>query len=160
MAWKKRNLYVWILDDGWQRHKGNRSNNPWEHDPIKFPNAMKALANYAHDNGFKRGTSSWPSDMTCAGIRISKKPRSWGGGCRDVCLVRHWPFEIWQILKSCIPGTFPTFAVACSHCDAPKSVVQEVVLKMPKSIFASGRPIVYHASHCGWDDICEWAAAG
>ena len=46
----------------------------------------------------------------------------------------------------------------CSHEDAPKSVVQEIVLKMSKALLASGRPIVYHACHCGWADIWEWAA--
>ncbi|KAG4413749.1 hypothetical protein IFR04_013099 [Cadophora malorum] len=51
--------YVSInLDDGWQRYKSNRSHNPLELDPEKFPSGMKALADYAHANGFKLGIYS------------------------------------------------------------------------------------------------------
>lgn len=60
--------FVYInLDDGWQRYKGPRSAHPLEVDPVKFPNGMKALADYAHERGFKLGIYSGPGDETCAG---------------------------------------------------------------------------------------------
>lgn len=61
-------IYV-NLDDGWQRYKGNRSNHPLEVDPVKFPNGMKALADYAHDKGFKLGIYSGPGDITVTTTR-------------------------------------------------------------------------------------------
>lgn len=60
--------FIYInLDDGWQRYKGNRSAHRLEADPVKFPNGMRALADYAHEKGFKLGIYSGPGDMTCAG---------------------------------------------------------------------------------------------
>lgn len=60
--------FVYVnLDDGWQRYKGPRSANPLEADPVKFPNGIKAVADYAHERGFKLGIYSGPGDETCAG---------------------------------------------------------------------------------------------
>jgi alpha-galactosidase len=41
--------------------------NPLEADPEKFPGGMKALADYAHERGFKLGIYSGPGESTCAG---------------------------------------------------------------------------------------------
>ncbi|KAM3068908.1 hypothetical protein ACMFMG_004082 [Clarireedia jacksonii] len=134
-------IYV-NLDDGWQRYKGNRSDNPLEPDPAKFPNGIKALADYAHSKGFKLGIYSGPGATTCAGYTGSE-----GHEEDDAKMFASWGIDHLKY-DSC-----------CSHADSPKSVVQQIVLKMSKALLATNRPIVYHACHCGWADIWEWAAA-
>lgn len=135
--------YVFVnLDDGWQRYKGNRSANPLEADPVKFPNGIKALADYAHSNGFKLGIYSGPGQSTCAGYTGSE-----GHEEDDAAMFASWGIDHLKY-DSC-----------CSHADAPKSEVQEVQLKMSKALLAQSHPIVYHMCHCGWVQSWEWAAS-
>ncbi|RDL29946.1 Alpha-galactosidase [Venustampulla echinocandica] len=134
--------YVFVnLDDGWQRYKGNRSANPLEADPVKFPSGIKALADFAHAHGFKLGIYSGPGQSTCAGYTGSE-----GHEDEDAAMFASWGIDHLKY-DSC-----------CSHEHAPKSEVQKIVLKMSKALLAQSHPIVYHACHCGWADIWEWAA--
>jgi alpha-galactosidase len=134
--------YVYVnLDDGWQRHKGARRDHPLEADPVKFPHGIKALADYAHAHGFKLGIYSGPGQTTCAGYTGSA-----GHEAEDARLFASWGVDHLKY-DSC-----------CSHKDAPKSEVQQVVRTMAHALRAQSRPIVYHACHCGWADVWEWAA--
>jgi alpha-galactosidase len=134
--------FVYVnLDDGWQRYKGARKDHPLEADPVKFPHGIKALADYAHAKGFKLGIYSGPGQTTCAGYTGSE-----GHEAEDARMFAAWGVDHLKY-DSC-----------CSHKDAPKAEVQQVVLKMSKALLAQARPIVYHACHCGWADVWEWAA--
>jgi alpha-galactosidase len=134
--------YVYVnLDDGWQHYKGSRKDHPLEADPAKFPHGIKYLADYAHAHGFKLGIYSGPGVTTCAGYTGSD-----GHEAEDAAMFASWGIDHLKY-DSC-----------CSHEHAPKSEVQRVVLKMSKALLAQSRPIVYHACHCGWSDIWEWAA--
>ncbi len=134
--------YVYInLDDGWQRHKGARRDHPLEPDPAKFPHGLRWLADQAHARGFKLGIYSGPGQTTCAGYTGSE-----GHEAEDARQFAAWGVDHLKY-DSC-----------CSHKDAPKTEVQAVVRKMSQALRATGRPIVYHACHCGWADIWEWAA--
>jgi alpha-galactosidase len=137
--------FIYInIDDGWQRYKGDRKDHPGplEADPVKFPSGIKALADYAHSKGFKLGIYSGPGESTCAGYTGSidhetedaETWASWG--------IDHLKYD------SC-----------CSHADASQEEVQEVVRAMSLALLSTHRPIVYHACHCGWVSIWEWAAA-
>jgi alpha-galactosidase len=135
--------YVYVnLDDGWQRWKGARKDHPLEADPAKFPHGIAALADYAHAKGFRLGIYSGPGQTTCAGYTGSA-----GHEAEDAAMFAAWGVDHLKY-DSC-----------CSHKDAPKAEVQQVVLRMSKALRAQARPIVYHACHCGWADIWEWAAA-
>ncbi|TVY81094.1 Alpha-galactosidase [Lachnellula suecica] len=135
--------YIFInLDDGWQRYRGNRSEHPLEADPVKFPNGIKALADYAHDRGFKLGIYSGPGQSTCAGYTGSE-----GHEKEDAAMFASWGIDHLKYDSCCSEGI-----------DAPKAEVQAIVLKMSEALVATHRPIVYHACHCGWADIWEWAA--
>ena len=134
--------YVYVnLDDGWQRFKGSRKDHPLEADPTKFPHGIKWLADYAHAKGFRLGIYSGPGATTCAGYTGSE-----GHESEDAEMFASWGIDHLKY-DSC-----------CSHKDAPKTEVQRVVLKMSKALLAQSRPIAYHACHCGWSDIWEWAA--
>jgi alpha-galactosidase len=127
------------LDDGWQRYKGPRGDLPLEPDPAKFPSGMKALADYAHSKGFKLGIYTGPGNITCAGYTASG-----GHEKEDAALFASWGIDHLKY-DSC-----------CEYETATTPVVQEVVLKMSKALLATKRPIVYHACHCGWNNIWEW----
>lgn len=134
--------YVYInLDDGWQRHKGERRQQPLEADPVKFPHGMRWLADYAHQRGFKLGIYSGPGQTTCAGFTGSE-----GHEQEDAGLFASWGVDHLKY-DSC-----------CSHKDTPRDALQPIVRRMSQALRATGRPIVYHACHCGWADIWEWGA--
>lgn len=134
--------YVYVnLDDGWQHWKGSRKDKPLEADPAKFPHGIRWLADYAHAHGFKLGIYSGPGERTCAGYTGSA-----GHETEDAAMFASWGVDHLKY-DSC-----------CSHKDAPKAEVQRVVARMSGALLATKRPIVYHACHCGWADIAEWAA--
>ncbi|CZS97507.1 probable alpha-galactosidase 5 precursor [Rhynchosporium agropyri] len=135
--------YVFInLDDGWQRYKGNRSDNPLEPDPVKFPSGMKSLSDYAHASGFKLGIYSGPGQMTCAGYTGSE-----GHEAEDAAMFASWGIDHLKYDSCCSSGD-----------SAPRSEMEEIALKMSKPLLAQSHPIVYHFCHCGWADVWEWAA--
>ena len=60
--------YIFI-DDAWQGGRDKRNNIlP---DPEKFPNGMKALADYVHSKGLRLGIYSDAALLTCAGYTAS-----------------------------------------------------------------------------------------
>lgn len=60
--------YIFI-DDCWQGGRDARNNIiP---DPVKFPEGMKALADYVHSKGLKLGIYSDAAQLTCAGYTAS-----------------------------------------------------------------------------------------
>lgn len=56
--------YIFI-DDEWQG--GRDSKNNIIADPVKFPNGIKAVADYVHSKGLKLGIYSDAAQLTCAG---------------------------------------------------------------------------------------------
>lgn len=61
--------YTYInIDDCWH---GKRDDNGFiQADPVKFPNGMKAVADYVHSKGLKLGIYSDAGTGTCAGNRV------------------------------------------------------------------------------------------
>ncbi|KAF1962993.1 glycoside hydrolase [Byssothecium circinans] len=134
--------YIYVnIDDGWQKYKGSRTDHPLEVDSIKFPNGIKAVADYAHSKGFKLGIYSGPGQDTCAGYTGSE-----GHAKDDAQLFASWGIDHLKY-DSC-----------CSHGDAPQAEVQQVVLDMSTALISTNRSIVFHACHCGWANSWEWAA--
>ena len=134
--------YIYVnLDDGWQRYKGSREEHPLEYDPVKFPNGIKPVADYAHSKGFKLGIYNGPGQTTCAGYTGSE-----GHVEEDAKLFASWGIDH---LK---------YDACCSHADALQSEVQQVFLDMSEALIATNRSIVFHACHCGWVNVWEWAS--
>jgi alpha-galactosidase len=130
-----------MLDDGWQRYKGSRLEHPLEVDPVKFPNGIKPIVDYAHSKGFKVGIYSGPGEDTCAGYTGSI-----GHVAEDAKMFASWGIDHLKY-DSC-----------CSHVDAPQAEVQQVMLDMSQALIATNRSMVFHACHCGWTNVWEWAA--
>ncbi|HEX8613851.1 MAG TPA: glycoside hydrolase family 27 protein [Telluria sp.] len=128
------------LDDGWQRHKGDRRDHPLVADPVKFPRGIKYLADYAHAKGLKFGIYSGPGQTTCAGYTGSE-----GHEAQDAALFASWGVDHLKY-DSC-----------CSHKDAPVPVLKTIFGAMSSALVAQQRDIVLNACHCGWGKPWEWA---
>ena len=129
------------LDDGWQRYKGRRKNKPLEYDPVKFPRGIKAVADYAHSKGFKLGIYSGPGQKTCAGYTGSE-----GHEAEDAATFASWGIDHLKY-DSC-----------CSHTNASVAETTRIHETMSKALLAQSHKMVFHACHCGWANIWEWAA--
>jgi alpha-galactosidase len=128
--------YVYVnLDDGWSTKERDSSGNLVP-DPVRFPNGMKALADYLHARGFKFGIYNCAGTMTCAGYpggrdheeQDAKTYASWG--------VDYLKYD-W------------------CHSDGLKA--PEAYKKMHDALAASGRPIVF--SICEWGQSKPWTWA-
>ena len=118
--------YVFI-DDLWQGGRDNRNNIiP---DPKKFPNGIKALADYVHSKGLKLGIYSDAAQLTCGGCTAS-----YGFEEQDARTFASWGIDYLKY----------------DYCNAPEdSATARLRYKtMADSLSKSGRDIVL--------GICEW----
>ncbi|MFC2128916.1 glycoside hydrolase family 27 protein [Bacteroidota bacterium] len=116
-----------IIDDIWQGGRDNR--NRIIPDPQKFPNGIKALADYIHSKGLKLGIYSTAAKWTCAGYTASE-----GFEELDAKTFAEWEIDYLKY----------------DYCNAPGDMQSAMRLykKMGDELKKTGRPIVYA--------ICEW----
>lgn len=118
--------YVFI-DDLWQGGRDNRNNIiP---DPKKFPNGIKALADYVHSKGLKLGIYSDAAQLTCAGCTAS-----YGFEEQDARTFASWGIDYLKY----------------DYCNAPEdsATARRRYNAMAEALSKSGRDIVL--------GICEW----
>lgn len=116
-----------IIDDIWQGGRDNQNNIiP---DPEKFPNGIKALADYIHSKGLKLGIYSTAAQKTCAGYTAS-----YGFEEQDAETFADWGIDYLKY----------------DYCNAPGDMITAIerYKKMGDALNKTGRPIVYA--------ICEW----
>jgi len=119
--------YVYVnLDDGWSTKERDSSGNLVP-DPVRFPNGMKALADYLHQRGFKFGIYNCAGTETCAGYPGGRDHEQ-----QDVKTYASWGVDYLKYDWCHSEGL-----------DAPVAYK-----KMSDALAASGRPIVF--------SICEW----
>jgi alpha-galactosidase len=123
------------LDDGWQANRSARS-GALEYDKEKFPNGIKALADYAHANGLKLGIYSGPYPRTCGGYE-----GSFGHETEDAEMFASWGID----------------HLKYDGCCGRSSDYQERYQTMSDALVLTGRDIVYHICHCGKNDVWQWA---
>ena len=122
--------YVYIvIDDCWSA-KQRDANGNLVADPVKFPNGMKALADYLHERGFKLGLYSCAGPRTCADY-----PGSWGHEFQDARMFASWGIDYLKY-DWCNTGT----------ANAP-----DAYKRMRDALYTAGRPMVF--------SICEWGNA-
>lgn len=127
-----------MLDDGWQKVKGSRYLNPLDYDPVKFPRGIAFLADYVHERDMLLGIYSGPGVETCAGFTGSS-----GHEREDAELFASWGVDHLKYDSCCWPG---------KGSDEVRTLQQT----MAESLRATGRDIVLHVCHCGWDDVWTW----
>jgi alpha-galactosidase len=115
------------IDDMWQASNRDSSGNIVP-DSTKFPNGMKALADYVHGKGLKLGVYSDRGTKTCAG-----KPGSYSYETKDAQTYASWGVDYLKY-DNCSP--------------AAGSNIQTDYTNMANALKATGRPIVF--SICAW----------
>lgn len=119
-----------VIDDCWSIKDRRDGNGDLIPDPEKFPNGMKALADYVHDKGFKLGIYSDAAEKTCAGY-----PGSLGYEDQDAKLWSSWGIDFLKY----------------DYCNAPlfdQGVAIERYTRMGAALRNSGREFLY--------SLCEW----
>ncbi len=118
-----------VIDDCWSRKGGRDGNGDLVPDPEKFPNGMKALADYVHGLGFRIGIYSDAADLTCA-----RHPGSYRFEDQDAALWASWGFDFLKY----------------DYCDAPDDQAEAIrrYTRMGEALRKSGREFLF--------SLCEW----
>ena len=116
-----------IIDDYWVG--GRDQHNKLFPDPQRFPNGIKAVADYIHSKGMKLGIYSDASEYTCGGVTASYNFEE-----LDARTFADWGIDYLKY----------------DYCNAPEDVATAFTRykKMGDALKKTGRPIVYA--------ICEW----
>lgn len=130
--------YVYIvIDDTWSLRERD-ANGSLVADPVKFPNGMKALADYLHAKGFKFGIYSCAGKTTCGGY-----PGSWGHEFQDARLWASWGVDYLKY----------------DWCDHGTADARDAYGRMSAALRAAGRPVVFSLCEWGQNKPWEWAAS-
>ena len=118
-----------VIDDCWSKREGRDSDGNLVADPAKFPNGIKALADYVHGLGLKIGIYSDAAERTCAGF-----PASLGFEEQDATLWASWGIDFLKY----------------DYCNAPneQEPAIERYAKMGAALRGTGREFLY--------SLCEW----
>lgn len=116
-----------VIDDFWVG--GRNANNELFPDPVRFPNGMKALADYVHSKGLKLGIYSDAASLTCGGVTGSYNFEE-----ADATTFAKWGIDYLKY----------------DYCNAPDDMVTAFTRykKMGDALRKTNRAIVY--------SICEW----
>ena len=124
-----------VIDDCWH---GERDSLGFIHpDPERFPNGMKALADYIHGLGLKFGIYSDAGWKTCGG-----RPGSRGYEYQDAMQYAAWGVDYLKY----------------DWCNTEGLKAEGAYLTMRDALFKAGRPIVF--SLCEWGNNKPWEWAG
>ncbi|REE82091.1 alpha-galactosidase [Lutibacter oceani] len=121
-----------VLDDGWMAKERDANGNLIA-DPVKFPNGMKALADYIHSKGLKFGIYNCAGSKTCGGY-----PGSRGFEYQDARLYASWDVDYLKY----------------DWCNTEKLNAEGAYMTMRDALKKAGRPIVF--SICEWGDNEPW----
>lgn len=119
------------IDDCWHATERDEDGN-LQADPVRFPDGMKAVADYVHDLGLKIGIYSDRGRTTCAGY-----PGSYDHEIQDARTFAEWGIDYLKYDNCAIPLGREQGAE-----------MEEDYAIMGEALRQSGRPIVY--SVCAW----------
>ena len=124
-----------VIDDCWSLKERDEEGNLVP-DPKKFPNGMKAVADYIHSKGLKFGMYSCAGTHTCAGY-----PGSFEHEFQDAKLFASWGVDYLKY----------------DYCFKPRNVSGEMLYKrMSLALKNSGREILFSACNWGEDNVYQW----
>ncbi|WP_182877876.1 lectin [Microbispora sp. H10670] len=123
------------IDDCWSTKSRNASGDLVP-DPQKFPNGIKAVADYVHSKGLKLGIYSSAGLTTCAGY-----PASLGNERRDAALWASWGVDYLKY----------------DNCgDHQGKNGQQRYQAMRDALAATGRPILFSLCNWGQESVWTW----
>ncbi len=127
-----------VMDDCWSL-KERDSEDRLVADPEKFPNGIKALADYVHDKGFKFGMYSCCGTRTCADY-----PGSFEHEYEDAHQFAQWGVDYLKY-DNCFKPQF-------QDC-------RTLYRRMGLALANSGRDIVFSACQWGIESVHEWISS-
>ncbi len=124
-----------VIDDCWSlRQRGK--DGELVADPEKFPNGMKAVADYVHSKGLKFGMYSCCGTHTCAGY-----PGSFEHEFQDAAAFASWGVDYLKY----------------DNCYKPNHIDGEILYKrMSLALRNCGRDILFSACNWGHEDVHSW----
>ncbi|MEK3731614.1 glycoside hydrolase family 27 protein [Paenibacillus sp. FSL M8-0334] len=124
-----------VIDDCWSLKERDADGNLVA-DPKKFPNGMRALADYIHGKGLKFGMYSCVGTHTCAGY-----PGSFEHEFQDAALFAEWGVDYLKY----------------DYCFKPRHISGELLYKrMSLALKNCGRDILFSACNWGADNVYDW----
>lgn len=124
-----------VIDDCWSE-KQRDENGRLIPDKNKFPNGIKAVADYVHSKGLKFGIYSCAGTHTCAG-----HPGSFEHEFDDAETFAEWGVDYLKY----------------DYCYKPEHIPGEVLYKrMSTALRNCGRDILFSACNWGNDNILKW----
>lgn len=124
-----------VIDDCWSERKRD-ANGKLVADPVKFPNGMKAVADYVHSKGLKFGMYSCSGNLTCAGY-----PSSFDYEFVDAATFAEWGVDYLKY----------------DYCFKPMNQQGHLLYKkMGLALANCGRDICFSACSWGVDQTNEW----
>ncbi|KAK7537329.1 alpha-galactosidase [Phyllosticta citribraziliensis] len=128
-----------VLDDCWSI--GRNASGYLVHDPVKFPNGMKHVADAIHALGLKFGMYSSAGVFTCG-----RYPGSLGYEQKDADIFASWGVDYLKYDNCYNQGQSGTPQISFNRYNV-----------MSKALNNTGRPIVYALCNWGNDDPYDWA---
>jgi alpha-galactosidase len=118
-----------VIDDCWSQKSGRDRNGDLVPDPNKFPNGIRALADYVHSRRLKIGIYSDAAHLTCG-----SHPGSFGFEEQDANLWATWGIDYLKY----------------DYCNAPvdQATAIERYQRMGEALAKSGREFLF--------SLCEW----
>src|SRR2546421_9339563 len=135
--------YTYVnLDGGWAL-PWRDSNGALIPNPFKFPDGIKAVADYVHNLGLKFGIYTSAGMKNCYGSMAG----SYGHYRQDVATFASWGVDYVKFDRCFIPyGAFPHLSDG--------QIAQVLTRQMGAAIAAVGRPMVYDLNFA---DVQSWA---
>ncbi len=123
------------IDDCWSTRNRDAAGNLVP-DPVKFPNGIRAVADYVHARGLKLGIYSSAGTLTCAGF-----PASLNREQQDANLWASWGVDYLKY----------------DNCNNQGVDARTRYTRMRDAIIATGRPMVYSITEWGQNQPWTWA---
>ena len=139
-------IYV-VVDGGWRDTKLGPNGELLPH-PVRFPNGIKPLADYAHSKGLKFGLHTVPGTHDCGGDKVG------GFGHEKVQIQQFvdWGIDFVKLDKCKYSDGIPDASKPTDRGGWNEELVKDTYMKWSHLLKVSGRDIILSISAYIWRD--------